>query len=58
MDESYFLGWSLDMTSTFLEYKTRIAQAEFRIEKKSLFHDVAYAIIHNYWLVNNIFVSK
>jgi hypothetical protein len=24
------------------------------MEKKSLFHDVAYAIIGNYWLVNNI----
>ena len=25
MDESYFLGWSLNMTSTSLEHKTRIA---------------------------------
>ena len=25
MDENYFLGWSLDMTSTCLEHKTRIA---------------------------------
>ena len=24
------------------------------MEKKSLFHDVAYAIIGNYWLANNI----
>ena len=24
------------------------------MEKKSLFHDVTYAIIGNYWLVNNM----
>ena len=54
MDEIYFLGWSLNMTSTCLEHKTRITQADSRMEKKSLFHDVAYAIILNYQLVNNM----
>ena len=54
MDENYFLGWSLDMTSICLEYKTRIVKAESMMEKKSFFHDVAYAIIGNYWLANNI----
>ena len=37
MYENYFLGWSLDMTSTCLEHKTRIAQAESRIGKESYF---------------------
>ena len=50
MNENYFLKWSLDMTSTSLEHKTRIAQAETRMEKKSL----SYAKIGNYQLVNNI----
>ena len=54
MDETNLLGWSLNMTSTCLEHKTRIAQAESRMEKKPLFHDVAYAIILNYQLVNNM----
>ena len=54
MDETNLLGWSLNMTSTCLEHKTRIAQAESRMEKKPLFHDVAYAKIGHYWLVNNI----
>ena len=45
MDETNLLGWSLNMTSTCLEHKTRIAQAESRMEKKPLFHDVAYAKI-------------
>ena len=52
MDEIYFLGWSLNMTSTCLEHKTRITQVESRMDKKSLFHDVTYAMIGNYWLVN------
>ena len=52
MDKIYFLGWSLNMTSTCLEHKTRITQVESRMEKKSLFHDVTYAMIGNYWLVN------
>ena len=42
MDEIYFQGWSLNMTSTSLEHKTRIT----RMEKKSL------GMIGNYWLVN------
>ena len=54
IDENYFLQWSLNMTSTCLEHKTRITQADSRMEKKSLFHDVAYAIILNYQLVNNM----
>ena len=41
MDETNLLGWSLNMTSTCLEHKTRIALAESRIERESLFHDVA-----------------
>ena len=36
IDENYFLRWSLNMTSTCLEHKTRIT-SEFRIEKKSHF---------------------
>ena len=54
MGEIYFLGWSLNMASTCLEHKTRITQADSRMEKKSLFHDVAYAIILNHQLVNNM----
>ena len=38
MYENYFLGWSLNMTSTCLEHKTRITKVESRIGKKSYFH--------------------
>ena len=34
MDEKYFLGWSLNMTSTCLEHKTRITLAKSMMEKK------------------------
>ena len=55
MDEIYFLGWSLNMTSTCLEHRTRMTQADSRMEKKSLFHD---AIILNHQLVNNMISYK